>query len=234
MDLLDCGRFVIRIVITGGPCGGKTISIRRLLKELHKEEFARDYVVLTMDETATQLIGSGINPLNCLTPCTYQLMQMKLQYFREKIYAAAAEEIAQTQKKSVIILYDRGMMDNKAYIPYEEFLKDLDILGLTEDECLSWYDAVYHMMTAAKGAEKFYSKENNRARMENPKQAAYRDDRTLKAWEDHPARKVFDNSTGFPRKVDRLVEEIKHFLREEVPEMTNRLPEITLEEDSII
>ena len=34
----------------------------------------------------------------------------------------AAEEISKKEDKSVIILYDRGMMDNKAYLSDEDFI----------------------------------------------------------------------------------------------------------------
>ncbi len=223
MDILDGGRKVIRIVITGGPCGGKTTSMKCLLEELGKEEFSKDYAVLVMAETATELIGGGIAPWNCLTPDSYQYLQMKLQYCKELVYAGAAEEIAKTQDKSIIILYDRGFMDNKAYSSDQEFIDILARLGLTEVECLSWYDAVFHLTTAAKGAEAFYGSDNNNTRTETLEEAIVVDDHSLHAWEDHPNRVIFDNSGDFQDKMDRLLKELRHFLREEVPDLQARV-----------
>ena len=216
MDILDNGRKVIRIVITGGPCGGKTTSMKHLLEELNKEEYRKDYAVLVMPETATQLIGCGIAPWNCESPYSYQVLQMKLQMCKEEVYAVAAEEISKKEDKSVIILYDRGMMDNKAYLSDEDFIIIMEEMGLSETECLSWYDAVFHLTTAAKGAEAFYTCENNTTRTETPEEAAARDDHSLHAWEDHPNHIVFDNSGSFQDKLDLLLAELRRFLKEGV------------------
>ena len=217
MDILDNGRKVIRIVITGGPCGGKTTSMKYLLDELNKEEYRKDYVVLVMPETATQLISGGIAPWTCETPYSYQVLQMKLQLCKEEVYAVAAEEISRKEDKSVIILYDRGWMDNKAYVSEQDFIRIMEELNLSETECLSWYDVVFHLTSAAKGAETFYTCDNNNTMTETLEEAAAMDDRSLLAWEDHPCQFVFDNSGDFQDKLDRLLSALRHFLREEVP-----------------
>ena len=45
------------------------------------------------------------------------------------------------------------------------------------------YNAVLHLVTAADGAEEFYSKANNAARFENAEQARQRDRRLQKAYQ---------------------------------------------------
>ena len=47
------------------------------------------------------------------------------------------------------------------------------------------YNAVFHMVTAADGASKFYTLENNQARTETPEQALDLDRRTQKCWLGH-------------------------------------------------
>jgi hypothetical protein len=48
------------------------------------------------------------------------------------------------------------------------------------------YEAVVHLVSAADGAEKFYSKENNEARYESVQEAVELDKRLINAWVGHP------------------------------------------------
>lgn len=48
------------------------------------------------------------------------------------------------------------------------------------------YEAVVHLVSAADGAEKFYSKENNEARYESIKEAVELDKKLINAWVGHP------------------------------------------------
>ncbi|MBR0382425.1 MAG: ATP-binding protein [Eubacterium sp.] len=208
MDYFDNGFKVVRIVITGGPCSGKTTALDQAAERLGDLGFT----ILMMPETATQLISCGISPWSCESLFSYQRWQMRLQLAKEKVYAGAAEEIARVQGKPVLILYDRGMMDNKAYSTDEEFVELLDELELTEDECLSWYDGVFHLETAAKGAVEFYTCANNSTRTETVEEAIEVDNASLHAWEDYPDRVIIDNSTDFAGKMDRLYEGIRSVL----------------------
>jgi len=69
------------------------------------------------------------------------------------------------------------------------------------------YNAVYHLVTAAEGAEQFYTLENNAVRTETPELARELDNMTRTAWVGHPNLKIFDNSTSFEEKLQRVVEE---------------------------
>ena len=210
MDYLDNGYKVVRIVITGGPCSGKTSAIDRAFDELKDS----GYQILIMPETATQLIGGGIAPWTCKGINSYQRWQMYLQMEKEKVYAQACEEISEVAGKPVLIIYDRGMMDNKAYVTDQVFKEIMDDMGLEEEECLSWYDAVFHLETAAKGAVEFYTCDNNSARTETVEEAVEVDNNSLRAWEDHPNRVIIDNSTSFEEKMKRLYDGIRSFLKE--------------------
>ena len=70
------------------------------------------------------------------------------------------------------------------------------------------YNAVFHMVTAADGARSYYTLENNTTRSESPEQAIELDKKTLKAWSGHAHMYVFDNSTDFEGKLQRLVDRI--------------------------
>ena len=84
------------------------------------------------------------------------------------------------------------------------------------------YDAVFHLVTAAKGAEEFYTKTNNLARLETIEEARIADDKTLAAWAGHPHLRVIDNSVNFADKIKNLNKEISAFLGEPEPHEIER------------
>ncbi len=117
----------------------------------------------------------------------------------------------------VLIVCDRGALDNKAYMDDLEFAQLLQDLKKNETELRDGYDAVFHLVTAAKGASEFYTTANNNARTETPEQAAALDDKLIAAWTGHPHLRVIDNSTNFEDKMKRLIAEISSFLGEPEP-----------------
>ena len=54
------------------------------------------------------------------------------------------------------------------------------------------YDAVFHLVTAADGAEEFYGKGND-ARYESEKEAILIDKKLQLAWLGHPRHEIIDN-----------------------------------------
>lgn len=93
-----------------------------------------------------------------------------------------------------------------------EFAEAIQFVGFTEEELCQSYDAVFHLVTAAKGAEAHYTTANNLARTETVQEAAALDDRLIAAWAAHPHLRVIDNSSCFEEKMNRLVHEIALFL----------------------
>ncbi len=70
---------------------------------------------------------------------------------------------------------------------------------------LQRYNAVFHLVTAAEGAERFYTLENNDARTETPAEARRLDHLSRAAWLGHPKHFVIDNRTDFEGKMERLI-----------------------------
>ncbi len=199
-----------KIVITGGPCAGKTAAMRGI-----KTKFEPlGYTVLFVPETATELISGGVAPRTCGTVLEYQIYQMHLQTEKERIFESAAQNM---QGDKFLIVCDRGMADNKAYMSEEEFAAALEHFGWNEVTVRDSYDAVFHLTTAAKGAEEFYTTENNAARIETPEQARALDDRLIAAWTGHPHLRVIPNAQRFEDKQNRLLAEIAAFLGEPEP-----------------
>lgn len=201
---------ITKIVITGGPSAGKTTGLSWIQNEFTK----LGYTVLFVPETATELISGGVTPWGCGSNLDYQKCQMRLQLEKERLF----EQAAKTMKaEKVLIVCDRGTMDNRAYMNELEFSQVLNEVGSDEIQLRDSYDAVFHMVTAAKGAEKFYTTENNSARTETVEQAAALDDKLIAAWTGHPHLRVIDNSTNFEDKLKRLIAEIRSFLGEPEP-----------------
>ena len=188
-----------RFVITGGPCAGKTTCLSILEQSLTQKGFK----VIVVSETATELINSGITPWE-LNSETFQSLLIDLSINKEDTACTAAFSF----KKDVVILFDRGLLDCKAYVSQDAFNEILRQRNTTENEILNSYDGVFHLVTAAKGAEEFYTLANNTARKETPEQAIELDDKTQSAWIGHPNFRVIDNSTDFKNKIDRLLNEV--------------------------
>lgn len=201
---------ITKIVITGGPCAGKTTAMSWIQSNFTK----MGYTVLFVPETATELITGGVAPWTCGSNAEYQKCQMKLQLEKEKIFAQGA---ATMPVEKILIVCDRGALDNKAYMSELEFACVMESLGCNEVELRDNYDAVFHLVTAAKGAEKFYTTANNAARTETVEQAAALDDKLIAAWTGHPHLRIIDNATDFEEKLKRLIAEISSFLGEPEP-----------------
>ena len=146
-----------RIVITGGPCAGKSTAMSWIQNTFTQ----MGYTVLFVPETATELITGGVAPWTCGSNIAYQTCQFRLQLAKEEVFRQAAETM---DVPKVLIVCDRGALDNKAYMTGEEFAQVLAGLGTNEIELRDNYDAVFHLVTAAKGAEEFYTTANNTAR----------------------------------------------------------------------
>ncbi len=201
---------ISKIVITGGPCAGKSTAMTWIQNYFSK----RGYTVLFVSETATELITGGIAPWTCCSAAEYQIYQMNLQREKERIYMQAAKRM---NCEKVLVVCDRGMMDSKAYMEESDFDDLLQQFTMNEIEIRDTYDAVFHLVSAAKGAEEFYTTENNAARKETIEQARILDDRLISAWTGHPHFRVIDNTGSFEDKMKQLMVEISSFLGEPEP-----------------
>ena len=194
-----------KIVITGGPCAGKSTAMSWIQNAFTKQ----GYTVLFIPETATELITGGVAPWTCGSRADYQKCQMQLQLEKEKVFEQAARTMTVNK---ILIVCDRGALDNKAYMTDDDFQQLLQQLHTNEIELRDQYDAVFHLVSAAKGAEAFYTTSNNAARTETVEQACSLDDKLIGAWTGHPHLRIIDNSTSFEEKMHRLLSEISSFL----------------------
>ncbi len=203
-------KVIQKIVITGGPCAGKTTGMSWIQNAFG----SRGYRVLFVPETATELIGGGVAPWTCGSNLEFQKCQVQLQLEKERIFRQAAESM---KDEKILIVCDRGVLDNKAYMSEAEFQAVLNALGLDAVTLRDSYDGVFHLVTAARGAEEFYTLSNNQARTETPEQARELDDRLIAAWTGHPRLRVIGNDVSFEEKMKKLIAEITSLLGEPEP-----------------
>lgn len=198
-------------VLTGGPCSGKTTGLSTIEQELSQ----RGYFVLIVPEAATELISTGIRPFGgSLDVFHFQCAVFEKQLYNEKLYRHYARLIPHNK---IVIIHDRGIMDGKAYLENEQFKQILSGSCMDEISARDRYDGVFHLVTAANGAESFYTLSNNAARMETPEAARKADDLTIRSWNGHPHLRIIDNSTDFEGKMNKLISGIYSLLGEPSP-----------------
>ena len=220
---------ILRIVLTGGPAAGKTTLISRILKEFKQED---GWKVITIPETATDLIsGFGLGPFpGCMSMEEFQYFVISDQLHKEQLALKGAETVPE---EKVLIIYDRAIFDDRAYITQEQFEKTLSFFGKTPEEIMSGYDAVLHLVTCAKGAEFAYNF-GNAARYENLDAAREKDDMTLQAWSSHPRVSVIDNSVDFEDKINRAIARIYEIIGESVPDVSKSKYLISMPDTAVL
>eukprot|EP00980_Cylindrotheca_fusiformis_P019809 scaffold6949_cov107-Cylindrotheca_fusiformis.AAC.9 len=129
-------------------------------------------------------------------------------------------KVLKARGKPAVLLCDRGPMDGSAvvvahlpnilsYLSEEKWASIMEKRGVDVTDLRDKrYNAIFHMVTAADGAASYYTLENNSARSESAEEAREVDRKTQKAWLGHAHHYVFDNSTDFEGKLQRVVNRI--------------------------
>lgn len=200
---------IVKIVLTGGPCAGKTTAMSWIQNNFEKQ----GYKVMFIPETATEFITGGLVPWELSTAYDFQKGILFNQMVKEDIYLEGAKKMGHDK---ILIVCDRGIMDNKAYMSDEEFKRLFEEYKVSKSKVMDRYDAVFHLVSAAKGAEQYYNLDNE-ARTETVEQAAELDDKIINSWTGHSRFRIIDNSTDFAEKMRRLMKEISNVLGEPEP-----------------
>ena len=208
------------IVITGGPCAGKTSALSYVCERLERAGFA----AIAVPEAATDLILGGIAPWTCPSVLDFQTRVIALQLAREAEALRRPRKVGCGEEslasRGTVIVCDRGVCDSRTYLSAEEFFRALDANGLDEARALARYDAVFHLESVAKDDAGAYTRQNNGARFEDTVEAVAADERNMRAWSAHPDMSVIGNYPSFGEKVDALCAAIGKTLG--VPQLTLR------------
>jgi len=222
-----------KIVLTGGPCAGKTTALVKIT-----EYFSGfGYKVFNVPEVPTIYSTAGWNYLTPNRDLYYQGERAILE--TQLAFEDQFMRLAEVCKKPVLIVCDRGTMDISAYIKPEEWEEITTMAGTSTNALLERYDAVLHLVSAADGAEQYYTTATNATRYEQANEEGLRiarelDKKVIKAWTGHPHLRVINNHDDFENKLNRVINEISkvvglpqplHDERVYLVEMTGEIPE---------
>jgi hypothetical protein len=105
-------------------------------------------------------------------------------------------------------------MDGSAYTDENVWQAILDETGWSTMQLRDRrYEAVIHLVTAAQGAEDFYTNSNNEARYEGIEDAKALDQKLVNAWVGHPHFSIIQNNfQTFQMKIDNCLETVLKFI----------------------
>jgi len=173
-----------RIVMTGGPGGGKTTAA-----DLFRREIGGRVVVVP--ESATLLFSGGFP--RTVEPGARASAQCAIYHVQRNL-----EDVRSAQYPDRILLCDRGTIDGAAYWPggAEEFFT---AVGSSEELELARYDAVIFFETAAAGGLSIEG--GNPTRIESNAEALELDSRLRALWSKHERFVVVPHNPSFVKKI---------------------------------
>lgn len=173
-----------RIVVTGGPGGGKTTAADLFRRELGER-------VVVVPESATLLFQGGF-------PRSTELHARKSA--QRAIYHVQRnlEDVQSALYPHRILLCDRGTVDGAAYWP-DEAVGFFEAVGSSLGQELARYDAVIFFESAAVGGISIEG--GNPARIESNDEALRIDHELRRIWSQHPRFVVVPHNPSFVKKI---------------------------------
>lgn len=219
-----------RIVLTGGPCAGKTTALVRIIEHFSNLGFK----VFTVPEVPTMYSQGGWSYLTPNRDLYYEgeLAILETQLALEDSFMRLAEVCT----KPTFVVCDRGTLDISAYIDNAMWNDITGKCGTSTNELRDRYDAVLHLVSAADGAEQYYTVATNSARYEQANEEGLRlardlDKKVNKAWSGHPHLRVINNHDDFEAKLNSVIMEISNVLGLPQPVTEERVYRIELTGD---
>ncbi|WP_395745554.1 AAA family ATPase [Prosthecobacter sp.] len=173
-----------RIVLTGGPGGGKTTAGDLFRREMGER-------VVLVPEAATMMFAGGFPRV--AQPDAVHAAQRAIYHVQIHL-----EEAVMAQHPDRILLCDRGTVDGAAYWPggSDGFFEDI---GSTLERELTRYDAVIFFESAACGHMSIEG--GNPIRNESVELAAKLDHRLRALWSQHPNFILVPHNVSFFKKI---------------------------------
>jgi predicted ATPase len=180
-----------RVVLTGGPGGGKTTAA-----DLYRREIGDEVVIVPEAATLLYLGGfprGGENGVRKATQRAIYHVQINL------------EDAQSAHYQSRVLLCDRGTVDGAVYWPGDP-LEFFEHLETSLEKELSRYDAVIFFETAAVGGISIEG--GNPTRIESMEDALILDQKLKKLWSQHPHFIFVPHNVSFIKKVNSGLEEL--------------------------
>ncbi len=200
-----------KIVLTGGPCAGKTTALVKIIDHFS----GLGYKVFTIPEVPTMFTQAGMNYLTKNEKFFFE--GEKATFLTQIGLEDSFTKMAETIDKPVIIVCDRGTMDISTYLTEDFWNRIISEQGYTNTQLRERYDAVLHLVSAADGAEQFYTTANNAQRVEKADEKGLQiarelDKKIVSVWKGHPHLRVINNHEDFNNKLNRVLKEISNVL----------------------
>jgi predicted ATPase len=192
----ETGKDPFRVVVTGGPCAGKT-EVWRAMGEAFPH-------AVQVPEAATRLILAGRSERS-----------MGLERFQRAVYGEQLALEEQALRKGSLLLCDRGLLDGLAYYPGL-----LSLLGVSQKDLLRRYDMVLQLEVIRD--PRLYREHvgNNPARRE-PHGRALAIERALqRVYEGHPCYAFLGGS--LEKKKQEAFRQIRDRLEDLRPELVGK------------
>lgn len=196
-----------KIVLTGGPCAGKTTVL-----EVLRRDFAGQ--ALVVPEVATILLSGGFPiPGKDVKWSPEWQAAFQTAVLPVQIQLEAAYELRAVEQGASLLICDRGVLDGAAYTPggLEEFCRRY---GVDAQEALASYHAVLHLESTAVGDPEFYGQANNSARFEDLEEAARLEHATRAAWQAHPQWTLMSCVGGLEGKIQAVCNTLRALIGE--------------------
>jgi predicted ATPase len=182
-----------RIVLTGGPGGGKTAVL-----EMVRQSFCHHVQVLP--EAASILFGGGFPRSQHASD--RRAAQRAIFHVQTELERAADE-----RDGAAIVICDRGTVDGSAYWPGPgDFWESVQT---TREAQLARYDVVLHLRVPPVAGYNYA----NPVRLESAAEAALIDERIARAWDGHPHRHFVASTADFVEKARAAI----RLLNEDLP-----------------
>jgi len=195
------------VVLTGGPCAGKTSAMAFLRDRLSK----RGFQVLTVPENATHFLANseGFQAEWAGQPAQVEMQRIFLEYQMNQEDSFKAFAKLHPTKRSILLL-DCCTLNSKVYVSDEQWQQVLSLPGhaqLTEQQLFSRYDLVIHMVSCAfEGLYEWGPGSNNPGRYHSPEDAKKCDNRSLDVFANHPQVRVVPHFPEFDRKMQQVLQ----------------------------
>jgi hypothetical protein len=196
---------LFRVVITGGPCSGKSTALQLIKPRIEAAGF---HCVYTMEGATRILDGCGGydstwagKPEHVAMQCTF----LDAQIYEEDLMM----RMAALRPGPTVMISDRGALDGIAFCSDEQWAAVLKHGRTSVSALLQRYDLVVDMQTIAalgdgSGYEWGPTCVSNKARFHNPAQAREAAAQITAAYATHPHYREVSASNDFEVKVDSL------------------------------
>lgn len=186
-----------RIVLTGGPGGGKTTAADLFRREIGER-------VVLVPEAATMMFTGGFPRSH--HPLAVHAVQRAIYEVQRNL-----EDVQAALYPDRVLLCDRGTVDGAAYWPGESQSFFEEVGSTLEDE-LARYDAVIFFETAAMGG--LHIEGGNPVRIETLDEAVQLDLKLRAHWSKHPRFVLVPHNASFFKKISYGLEMLSSIMDE--------------------